>query len=155
MRLEDAADPDEHGAFTVVTLGDPERLDLSDPSRPWWRIDWRPWVEETLRARRSGVAPGVLAARFHNSLARACLEMAWRVGLETVALGGGCFQNARLAGQVEALLGTSGFRVLTPRRVPAGDGGLAVGQLWAAAMGLAGEKFGTLRRVCDVDTRTA
>ena len=145
MRLEDAVDPREDGALSVVMRADPDRLEAADPTRPCWRIDWRPWVEETRRALEQGTDPRVLAARFHNGLAQACLEIAWRVGLETVVLGGGCFQNARLSNRVEALLDATGFRVLTPRRVPAGDGGLAVGQLWAAALGLPGAKLGTLR----------
>jgi hydrogenase maturation protein HypF len=145
MRLEDAVDPHEDGALTVVTRADPDRLAADDPSRPCWRIDWRPWVDETRRALEQGTDRRVLAARFHNGLAQACLEIAGRVGLETVVLGGGCFQNARLSHRVETLLAGMGFRVLTPRRVPAGDGGLAVGQLWAAALGLTGAKLGTLR----------
>ena len=97
----------------------------------------------------------MLAARFHNGLAQVCLEIAWRVGLETVVLGGGCFQNARLTHRVETLLSGLGFRVLTPRRVPAGDGGLAVGQLWAAALGLPGVKLGTLGGVYAGDEKTS
>jgi hydrogenase maturation protein HypF len=81
----------------------------------------------------SGISPGKLAARFHNALARGCLDVAHAVGRESVALSGGCFHNRLLAERVEALLARDGFRVLTHRRVPPGDGGLAVGQLWAAA----------------------
>ena len=52
-------------------------------------------------------------------------------------LGGGCFQNRLLTERVTDLLVRDGFRVLTHRRVPPGDGGLAVGQIWAATLRVA------------------
>ena len=73
---------------------------------------------------------------FHNTLASGSLEIARRVGLNTVVLGGGCFQNRLLTERVTGRLQQSGFRVLTCQRVPPGDGGLAVGQIWAAALRL-------------------
>jgi hydrogenase maturation protein HypF len=125
MRLEELADRDETGAFDVAILADTGGL---------LRLDWRPWVAETHALLRRGVSPAVVAARFHHALARGSLEVSRRVGCETVVLSGGCFQNRLLAESVAALLGSAGFRVLAHRRVPPGDGGLAVGQLWAAAL---------------------
>jgi hydrogenase maturation protein HypF len=125
MRLEELADPEETGAFAVATLPDADGLP---------RLDWRPWAAETRESLRRGVSPATLAARFHNALARGSLEMARRVGCEAVVLTGGCFGNRLLAERTEGLLAAAGFRVLTHRRVPPGDGGLAVGQLWAAAL---------------------
>jgi hydrogenase maturation protein HypF len=127
IRLEEIADEGEPGALPVAVI--------EDSADGFLRIDWRPWVAETLRLRRQGVAPSVLSARFHNALAQSCLEIARRVGIGTVALSGGCFHNKFLAGRVERLLAQDGFRVLTHQRVPPGDGGLAVGQLWACALG--------------------
>ena len=51
-----------------------------------------------------------------------------------MVLSGGCFLNRMLSERTEALLAGAGFRVLTHRLVSPGDGGLAVGQLWAAAL---------------------
>jgi hydrogenase maturation protein HypF len=148
LRLEDTADPFESGSLPVVLSPEP-RASAGEPSmsRPSWRLDWRPWVAETLADLGRGVPPAVLAARFQNGLADACVEAARRVGLETVVLGGGCFQNARLSARVETLLTGAGFRVLTPRRIPPGDGGLAVGQLWAAALGFSSAKIGGMGQV--------
>jgi len=51
-----------------------------------------------------GAALGDLAARFHDSIAAAAAALAARLaadaGIGLVALGGGCFQNARLLGSV-------------------------------------------------------
>ncbi|SNX69167.1 hydrogenase maturation carbamoyltransferase HypF [Cereibacter ovatus] len=83
----------------------------------------------------AGVAPGVMAERFHLGLARAFCAPAralWAEGrAQAVALTGGCFQNARL---LRACLGElEGVPVLRHRAVPANDGGLALGQALVAA----------------------
>jgi hydrogenase maturation protein HypF len=83
---------------------------------------------------------GVIAARFHKGLARALTAMAVKLagrddrGFDTVALSGGCFQNAVLLDETARRLDAAGFAVLTHSRVPANDGGLALGQ---AAIGAA------------------
>jgi hydrogenase maturation protein HypF len=94
-------------------------------------------VAETRRRLARGHSASTLAACFHNALALGSLQLARRAGLETIVLSGGCFQNRLLAERMTDLLVRAGFRVLTHRRVPPGDGGLAVGQIWAATLRLA------------------
>jgi hydrogenase maturation protein HypF len=45
-----------------------------------------------------------------------------------VGLTGGCFSNRLLTELTCEKLSSAGFRVLTHRQVPAGDGGIALGQ---------------------------
>ncbi len=127
MRFEDLADPGEQGSFDVSLVDDP-----GEGGNSLLRVDWRPWLAETRLRLAQGQSVATLAACFHNSLAASGLQVARRVGLETIVLSGGCFQNRLLAEQLTGLLQRGGFRVLTHRRVPPGDGGLAVGQIWAA-----------------------
>ena len=54
--------------------------------------------------------------------------------LDIVALGGGCFQNARLLISLRDRLASRGLRVLTARRLPPNDGAISYGQ---AAIGAA------------------
>jgi hydrogenase maturation protein HypF len=84
----------------------------------------------------------VISARFHKGLAKVIVAMATKLArreddaprFDTVALSGGCFQNRILFEAVAARLTASDFVVLSHSRVPANDGGLALGQ---AAIGAA------------------
>ena len=54
-------------------------------------------------------------------------------GPDTVALSGGCFQNAWLTARCAARLEAAGCTVFTHQRVPANDGGISLGQVVLAA----------------------
>ncbi|MFA5951149.1 MAG: carbamoyltransferase HypF [Hyphomicrobium sp.] len=85
---------------------------------------------------------GVMAARFHRGLARAIAQMAIKLAerdgdggarFDTIALSGGCFHNRVLLEEVVRRLEAQNFKVLSQSSIPAGDGGLAVGQVAIAA----------------------
>ncbi len=105
-------------------------------------IDWRETVAGIVADVRRGVAPAVVARRFHDTVAEMVLRAADAVaegtGARHVLLSGGVFQNVRL---LDALL--RGFRarrlaVLVHRQVPANDGGISLGQAFYAAHTIAG-----------------
>ena len=89
-------------------------------------------------ARQLGFDVRVLAARFHESVVRACADVAKSVagatGIGVVALGGGSFQNARLLSGIRHRLEEAGLRVLVPRLLGPNDGAISYGQ---AAIGAA------------------
>jgi hydrogenase maturation protein HypF len=93
--------------------------------------------------RQRGVDAGLLAACFHESVARAAANTAIRVadeaGVDTVALCGGSFQNARLLSGVRVRLESRGIRVLVPRQLGPNDGAISFGQAAVAASLLARE----------------
>jgi hydrogenase maturation protein HypF len=60
------------------------------------------------------------------------LRAARERGCAQVALAGGCFQNALLLECCIAGLRAAGLAVFWNAHVPCNDGGLALGQLWAA-----------------------
>jgi hydrogenase maturation protein HypF len=86
---------------------------------------------------RRGVPSSLLAGAFHRAVAEMIAEVSRRIrertGITTVALSGGVFQNMRLQRLAVERLQGDGFEVLTHRRVPANDGGLALGQAAIAA----------------------
>lgn len=117
LRLEAAADRSARGAYPLPLTSDQPR-----------RLDWRPLAAALWHDRSAGVAPGVMAMRFHRSLAAGTaavlrLHPGW-----PVVLGGGVFQNRLLTELlVEELDGSE--RLHLPGRIPPNDGGLAAGQL--------------------------
>jgi hydrogenase maturation protein HypF len=95
--------------------------------------DWRPLMHDMFSEIARGWSAGEISARFHESLAALAATIAGAVGIRRVALGGGCFQNARLSRLVRARLEKEGFEVFCPRLVPPNDGGISLGQLAVAA----------------------
>ncbi len=86
----------------------------------------------------------VVAARFHKGLAKAICMMVEKLTeaegraqtVEKIALSGGVFQNRVLFELVKDGLEGKGYVVLSHARVPANDGGLALGQSVVAAASL-------------------
>jgi len=97
-------------------------------------VDWTPIVAAIDHDRRTGVPVAQVARRFHNTLVEIILAVAKREGLPRVCLTGGCFQNLVLAEGAIARLGREGLAPYWHQRVPPNDGGIALGQLMAAAL---------------------
>lgn len=92
-------------------------------------ILWRGALAELARQLLAGVAPGILACRFHNAVADMVVDLSRRLARgRPVALSGGCFHNQRLLRRVVRKLEQAEIPVLVHRQVPANDGGLALGQ---------------------------
>jgi len=95
-------------------------------------IDWEPMVRQILADLEQRVPIGRITARFHNTLVEVIVEVAYRIGEERVVLTGGCFQNGYLAERAVRRLEAQGFRPYWHQRVPPNDGGMALGQIFAA-----------------------
>ena len=107
-------------------------------------LDPAPLVQQIVNDLKAGVGVPLISARFHGAVARALFEIASRVrertGLLKVALSGGVFANQLLLRRLLRRLREAGFEPLLHHRVPANDGGLALGQAVVAnARYLAGE----------------
>ena len=95
-------------------------------------IDLRQAIRELAGARRDGQSAARLAARFHDTLARAiaaaCVRVRSGEGLGRVCLSGGSFQNMRLLEAAASELERAGFDVFLHSEIPPNDGGLSLGQ---------------------------
>ncbi|HEV7668163.1 MAG TPA: carbamoyltransferase HypF [Thermoanaerobaculia bacterium] len=127
MALETAAAEGPGGEFYRFALRDEGHL-LLDPA---------PLLAAVVRDRLRNESPGRIAARFHaavaDALVAACVHGRKKTGVATVALSGGVFQNVLLLRLAVDALARTGFEVLTHRKVPPNDGGLAYGQAVIAA----------------------
>jgi hydrogenase maturation protein HypF len=95
-------------------------------------LDWSPMLRALLSDRSQAVPAPLMAARFHNGLAEGIVAVARHVGVPTVALSGGCFQNRYLTERAVRRLREAGFSPWWHQRVPPNDGGIALGQILAA-----------------------
>lgn len=82
-----------------------------------------------------GADPAALAMGFHLAVADFAVEMADRIArekeIQQIALSGGSFVNRILLRKIVLPLRQRGYAVFCNEKVPCGDGGLALGQLWA------------------------
>jgi hydrogenase maturation protein HypF len=96
------------------------------------QIDMSPLVRHIVERGEADLRADVLAAVFHHQLAWAFAAAAERAmrehDVQTIGLTGGVFANQVLAEQLAARLRDAGAHVLTHSIVPAGDGGLSLGQ---------------------------
>jgi hydrogenase maturation protein HypF len=81
-----------------------------------------------------GVDRRRIAARFHAALGAAAVAIAACAGEHDVVLAGGCFQNRVLVERTERALRSHGHAVHVPRRLPANDGAISVGQAWLQSL---------------------
>jgi hydrogenase maturation protein HypF len=85
----------------------------------------------------SKVDASLISVKFHNTIARAVLEVSERIRRETslnkIVLSGGVFQNKYLFEKLTQLLIEKHFEIYTNHLVPANDGGISLGQLIIAS----------------------
>lgn len=120
-----------------LTSGDGYEVVLRNDNQGCLELDPSPLVRTVMADQRTGTASAVIAARFHEGLglgvAQAAVVLADAHGLDTVALSGGVFQNARLSAIVETDIAKQGLRVLVHSHIPPNDGGISIGQAAIAA----------------------
>ena len=102
-----------------------------------WLIGTKPLFEWLLRDIRKQASVADMSRKFHNGLALVLVDAAERIRdktkLDRVCLSGGCFLNALLLETMVANLRQRSFDVYFHTEVPAGDGGISLGQAVIAA----------------------
>ncbi len=126
MELEMIADGREHGPYPFDWEEGPCR-----------RLRVAPLIKALVTDIQDNVPAFIISRRFHETIVRMCAALCASIRgerrLNRVVLGGGCFQNVLLLEGLQQDLTAAGFEVFAPRRVPANDGGLALGQALVAA----------------------
>ncbi len=120
MELEFAADDfktNEYFSFSIDGTGDS------------LIFNWENIIKGIITDLDGSVPKGIIAAKFHNSLAEAIVQIAQKLNITKVLLTGGCFLNKYLFEKSVNRLTEEGFKVYTQQRVPPGDGGISLGQM--------------------------
>ena len=123
IEFENICDPSEDKAYEVPIIGS--------------KINTVEIFPQIIMDMRNGVSHPQISARFHNGIAKCCLELCQQVrrseGIKKVALSGGVWQNITLLKKTTGLLHAGGFETFIHHRVPTNDGGISVGQTLIAA----------------------
>jgi len=97
-----------------------------------WQIGTKPLFDWLLKDIRQHTSVASMSRKFHNGLALVFVDAAERIRdrteLNRVCLSGGCFLNALLLETMIAEMKERSFEVFFHTEVPAGDGGISLGQ---------------------------
>jgi hydrogenase maturation protein HypF len=129
----DRINTDEYYRFDLIestTIGRPSGI----------IIDWGPTVRDVIDEISREIPTGVVSAKFHNTLVEMMVAVARRVGETRVVLTGGCFQNRYLTERTVRRLESENLVPYWHQRIPPNDGGIALGQVMAAARERPGER---------------
>jgi len=122
-----AFDSTDEGAYPFELIPDDSR----------WQIGTLPLFQAILGDLRRQQPVADIARRFHAGLAGGFIELAEKIReqstLNRVCLSGGCFQNLLLFRLMLDGLRAKSFEVYFHSEVPAGDGGISLGQALVAA----------------------
>ena len=101
------------------------------------KISFGKTITEILSDLKKGKPASEISAIFHNTVAKAVSEavrIIYKVrGIRKVVLSGGTFQNRYLSEKIISELSDEKYFVYFHNKVPANDGGLALGQVAVAA----------------------
>ena len=128
IELEMAAhDSTDEGAYSFALI----------PDGTHWQIGTHSLFQEVLRDIRLQQPVADISRRFHAGLASVFVDLAEKIreqsALNRVCLSGGCFHNLLLFQMLLDGLRAKSFEVYFHCEVPAGDGGLSLGQALVAA----------------------
>jgi hydrogenase maturation protein HypF len=120
--LEKAQDMEERSAYPCPLLTEDQPAVL----------DTLTLLDAVREDAANGVAPGVIARRFHlgliNGLAELAATVAENLGVNRIALSGGVMQNLTIAVELPMALEMIGLEVFMHTQVPPNDGCISLGQ---------------------------
>jgi len=129
-RFEGQAAMELEFALDGIETGEIYELPIDSRHSPM-QLDWSVMIAAIAADLRRGVSVGEIAAKFHNTLVEAIVQVAQRIDCPRVALSGGCFQNRYLTEHAVTRLREAGLQPYWHQRVPTNDGGIALGQVFA------------------------
>ena len=106
--------------------------DYNGFSHEMLEIDMSPAIREIVSDLEQNQQVSIISKKFHNTVVAAFTEAALhtvkKTGVKRAVLSGGVFNNSMILNGIYAGLEKKGIRVYTHTKVPAGDGGISLGQ---------------------------
>jgi hydrogenase maturation protein HypF len=102
-----------------------------EDEQDFFTVDYNPMFNDIIRIILDNEMPdaaGFIAETFINTLAHIILDAALKSRCKNVCMSGGVFQNALLRNKAAFILKKKGFNVYFNEKIPANDGGIALGQ---------------------------
>jgi hydrogenase maturation protein HypF len=128
-----ARDSAEERPYSFALVQDNE----NEGENEGWIIETQPLWQEMLADLKHKLPASAISRRFHLGLVAVFAEVAHRLrqrtGVSRICLSGGSFNNLQIFERLQERLIEDGFQVFSHREVPAGDGGLSLGQALVAA----------------------
>jgi hydrogenase maturation protein HypF len=128
IELENCMDNQENEFYDLPIEGDEVKLSTL--------------FDQMIADKLNRVPNSIISAKFHRGLTQTCLDASMTVrnqyGIDKVALSGGVWQNMSLLQLTVSKLTQAGFTCLVHEKVPTNDGGLSLGQAYAAAARIKG-----------------
>ena len=97
-------------------------------------LDFSPMFLSITDDLRQGCGKGLMATKFHNTvaaaIAQAAMQISARTGIRDVALSGGSFQNLTLLRRTEGILAAAGLTTYINEKMPPNDACISLGQAY-------------------------
>lgn len=87
-------------------------------------------IHDVYSAAKNGVPVSEISKAFHDAIIELMLELCALCGNETVLISGGVFMNQYIVENFYKKATKNGYKVFYNKKVPTGDGGISLGQLW-------------------------
>ena len=132
---------DAQGAIELESVIEPDVTDFYpysiDEKEEKLEIGYEGIISGILGDMKDGKTASYLSAKFHNTVCEATVDCVCKIrnrwGIDNIVLGGGVFENAYLFKNIKRELKKHRFNIYHNMKIPANDGGIAFGQIAAAA----------------------
>ena len=95
-------------------------------------IEWEPIINSIVKDLKKGIGKSEISLKFHNAMCNMikeiCILLRKKHKINKVCLSGGVFQNKYISRRIGPILAENGFKAYLHDRIPAHDGGIALGQ---------------------------
>ena len=132
ISYESQAAMELEAAAQEKSVPEPYDFDLSENASACLEINMMPCIRQIVEDLRLKIPVSLISSRFHHTMVAGFVQAAEQVSIQTgigkIVLSGGVFNNDLVMTGMIRCLEEKKFKVYTHSKVPAGDGGISLGQ---------------------------